>query len=111
MNLLPEPYAPPVYDCGKCTRCKAKLRKQKIRSIIFGTLWTLWIAAGICGAGAAAWSAMHPEPITAEQKARNERLDKIDTAMAALQNERDEIDPPDDDNGRYPPQEDEADYP
>ena len=41
-----------------------------------------------------------PIPPTAEEQIRAERLDKIDTTMAALQNERDEIDPPNDDNGR-----------
>jgi hypothetical protein len=88
-------------DCGKCARCKAKLRKKKIRSIVFGALWSLWALGGIAG-GCMAWNQAHqpPAPVTAEQRARNERLNKIDTAMDSLQNERDEIDPPPDDNGR-----------
>jgi hypothetical protein len=39
----------------------------------------------------------HPtpdKPLTAEEKIKAERLSKIDAAMDALQNERDEIEPP-----------------
>jgi hypothetical protein len=39
-----------------------------------------------------------PTQPTAEERIRGERLDKIDTAMEALQNERDEIDPPQDED-------------
>jgi hypothetical protein len=41
----------------------------------------------------------HPtpeKPLTAEEKIKAERLDKIDAAMEALQNERDQIEPPQD---------------
>ena len=41
-----------------------------------------------------------PTPLTTEERIKAERLDKIDAAMGALQNERDEIEPPPDDNGR-----------
>jgi hypothetical protein len=39
-----------------------------------------------------------PTQPTTEERIKAERLSKIDTAMEALQNERDEIDPPQDDD-------------
>ena len=41
-----------------------------------------------------------PSQPTTEERIKAERLAAIDTAMEALQNERDEIDPPNDDNDR-----------
>lgn len=71
---------------------------MKIKDVV---LWTLMTVGSLSGL-AMAWNqaSQPPEPVTAEQRARNERLATIDTAMNALQNERDEIDPPNDDNGR-----------
>jgi hypothetical protein len=40
-----------------------------------------------------------PTQLTAEERIRAERLDKIDAAMDALQNERDEIEPPPEPDG------------
>ena len=71
---------------------------MKIKNIIF---WGCMGIADLYGAGIA-WhqASQPPAPVSAEQRARNERLATIDAAMDALQNERDEIDPPNDDNGR-----------
>ena len=85
MNLLPEPNAPPIYDCGKCARCQAKARKQKLRSIIFGTLWTLWTIGGIGGASMAIYSAIHPEPKTAEEIAQDTKIEKLGEAFDKAQ--------------------------
>jgi hypothetical protein len=67
--------------------CEESSRFEKICSLIIVAI----IAAGVWGAFL---PKPPPEPPTAEEQVKIEQLGKIDAAIEALQNVRDEIDPP-----------------
>ena len=71
----------------------AREHRQGIRNCILMACVSI-VAFVYCGYRHFTDPPEQPTPLTTEERIRAERLDKIDAAMGALQNERDEIEPP-----------------
>ena len=88
------------YTCWLCNHNRFEAaredRQGKLNCILVACVSI--VAFGYCGYRHLTDPPEQPAQLTTEERIRADRLDKIDTAMEALQNERDELDLPQDDD-------------